>query len=343
MAVNTEQTVNNRMVAWRRLMAAAVLMACAAPAFAQWVWTPQTGRFVNIGRLPKETPELQVEHARSLMLDGELREAWRETNKFTTFYGDTDYADDNQFLRGEIRLRQGRYKSAAEEFQSVVANYPESPYFEDVIEMQYEIGDRYYQRGLENMDKRWRLFRKRPFRQAIDVYTMVIDNQPFTEAAAEAQYKVGLCHFTREEYIEAAFEYRRVIEDYSTSEWVDEASYGLANTYYESSLPPEYDQTPSQLTIEAVDLFQARFPGDARNEQLGEWRSEMVDRIAEQKLQIAQFYESRREFDAAEISYEVVVEQFPTTPAGEEAAQWLADYREGGAEAVAESNDEDDS
>jgi len=309
---------------------ACVTLFAAGEAAAQWVWTPQTGRFLNLDRMPRETPELQVQYARSLMLEGDLRKAYRETLKFDNFYGDTDWADENQYLRGEIRMRQGAYLGAANEFQQVVSQYPDSDRFDDVIEKQYEIGDYYYDRGVARQEGRWRPFRNRPFRRAITVYTMVIDNQPFTEAAAEAQYKVGLCHFARDEYIEAAFEFRRVLEDYSTSPWVRDASYKLANTYVNSALPPQYDQTPSRLAVAAISDYNRRYPADEHSGQLAEWHDDMTDRMATQRLEAAQFYERRRQFEAARISYEAVAQQFPQTEAGEAAAAWLQAYANGG-------------
>ncbi len=302
-----------------------LLLSTAAQA--QWTWSPQTGRWINIKRLPKETPELQVEYARSLMTQGDYKKALRETEKFDNYYADTDFADDNQFLRGEIRMAQGDDLAAAREFQQVVTTYPDSDLFDDVIAKQYEIGDRFYDKGQANLAKKfWRPFKKRPLRRAIDVYAMVIDNQPFTASAAEAQYKVGLCHFTLEEYTEAAYEYRRVIEDYAGSDWVDEASYGLAMTYYNASLPPAYDQAPSLLAVNAIDDFKARFPNDSRVAELDAIRSEMQNKVAEQRLLTAKFYEKRRKFDAAAIYYEVVVEQFPGTPAASEAEAWLNEH-----------------
>lgn len=307
---------------------AVACMIAASGAYAQWTWTPETGRFVNIKRLPKETPELQVEFARGLMVEGKYKEALRETGKFINYYNETDWADDNQFLRGEIKMAQEDYVDAAREFQQVVAVYPDSPLFDDVIAKQYEIGDAFFERGEANLAKdsllAWRPFKRRPFRRAIDVYNMVIDNQPFTNEAAEAQYKIGLCHFTLEEYVEASFEYQRVIEDYAQSEWADDASYGLAMCYYESSMPPEYDQAPSLLAIEAIDRFDVKYPADARGAELAGIRTEMVERVARQRLQTAQFYEKRRRFQSARIYYNVVVDQFPGTSAATEAAGWLA-------------------
>jgi outer membrane assembly lipoprotein YfiO len=311
------------------IVVAAAVLGAAVAAHAEWVWSPQTKRFINTKRLPKETAELQIEYARSLMLEGDYKKAIRETDKFTEFYGDSELADGNQFLRGEIRMRQGELVDAAKEFQMVVANYPGSDLFDEAVGMQYQIGDQLFERGEQKLAKKWKPFRKRPFKQAIEVYSMGIENQPFTEGAAEAQYKIGLAYFTRGDYIEAGHEYRVVIEEYGNSEWVDEASYGLAVTYAKSSLPPEYDQSPSQLTVDAIDEFEARFPQDSRNEELAEVRQEMIGRIAAHKLLIARFYEKRRKFDSARIYYQVVVEQYPDTEAASTAREWLSKY-EGG-------------
>jgi outer membrane protein assembly factor BamD len=291
---------------------------------AQWVYSPQIGRLINVKRLPKETPELQVEYARSLMAAGDYKGAMRETRKFEEFYSDSDYADDNQFVRGEIRMAQGKYEDAAKEFQLVITSFPESELFDDVITKQYELGDLYYARGQANLEKGWwKRFKRKPFEKAIAVYTMVIDNQPFTDAAAEAQYKVGLCRYTLEDYVEAAFEYRRVVEDYAKSGWVDEAKYGLAMCYYESSLPAEYDQGPSLLAVKAIDEFKEQFPGDHRIPELDAKRVEARSVVAEQRLQTAQFYERRRKFKAAAIYYEVVADEFSDTPAATVAKAWI--------------------
>lgn len=307
-----------------RSLAAVVLCLWAGSAVAQWTWTPQTGRFVNVKRLPKETPELQVEHARSLYLNGDYRQAFRETQKFDDFYRDSEFADDNQFLRGEILYAQGKYMNAAREYQQLLASYPDSNLYNEALAKQYQIGDRLYDAGVARLDaKVWRPFRGRPIRKAIEVYTMVVENQPFTPQAAEAQYKIGRAHYARKDFIEAAFEYRRVVEDYPDSEWVQEASYGLAQCYYQGSLPPDYDQTPAKLALSAVDDFAIRYPGDERVAELQTLREEMRETLAESKLRRAQFYERKREFVAAKLYYQQVTKEFPNTSAADRASTWL--------------------
>lgn len=310
----------------RIAMLAGLALFVAQAAMAQWTWTPQTGRWINVKRMPKETAELQLEYARSLMLEGDYKKALRETEKFVDFYEDSPLADENQFLRGEIRLAQGKWRQAAREFEQVVTNYPDTELYNESIAKQYEIGDRFYQKGVKKRDRWYTFFEQRPLRRAIEVYNMVVENQPFTPEAAEAQYKIGLCHYARDEYLEAAYEYRRVVEDYPGSEWVDEASYGMAQCYVDASLPPDYDQTPSELAVDAIDSFVERYPVDERVAEMKDARAEMRGTIAQQRLEVAKFYEKRRDFSAARIYYELVAEQYEDTPAAETAQAWLEEH-----------------
>lgn len=308
------------------LLGLALWIGAVTAAEAQWTWSPQTRRFINLKRMPKESAELQLEHARTLYLQGRYREALSETNKFDAFYRDSDFSDDNQFLRAEIWQAQGNLLRAARGYQQMLSAYPDTNLYAEAIANQYGIGDTLYERGQAKMQKRFAFFRKRPLKQAIEVYGMVVDNQPFTAEAAEAQYKIGLCHFERREYTEAAFEYRRVIEDYAGSDWVDQAQHDLAITYYTMAQPADYDQTPSQLAIDQIDTFLTRHPADPRADELKAKRGEMVEEIALQRLRAAQFYEKRRQFDSARIYYDVVAGKYPGTDAARQAEAWLAKH-----------------
>lgn len=319
------------------LLMSVVLMLCAMPATAQWTWTPEVGRLVNLKRLPKETPELQVEYARSLLVGKEYSKAFEETKKFFDFYGESEWADDNQMLRGDIRYADGEHIKAAQEYQLVISSYPNSEFYDDVIRQQYAVGDSLFEIGQKRaeklqgaspwrVDKKLTFFRYRPLKKAIQVYSMVIDNQPFTETAAEAQYKVGLCYYTRGEYVEAAFEYRRVLEDYSTSPWVKEALYGLASSYENGSHEPEYDQAPSQLTIDTIAQFERQFPDDERIPRMQEVSAQMTENIAQQHLNTARHYEKRSKPLAARMTYELLYAEYGHTPAGETARKWLESH-----------------
>ncbi|MCX8064388.1 MAG: outer membrane protein assembly factor BamD [Candidatus Hydrogenedentes bacterium] len=301
----------------------ALIFTTVDNAYSQWTWTPQTGRFINIKRMPKETPQLQIEYARSLYLQGSYRKALEETDKFIQFYSQDPLADENLFLRGEIKFAMGKLLDASREFQKLVSNYPESKLYQDAIKKMFEIGDKLYEKGTKKRSRFLSLFKKKPLKQAIEVYSGVVSNQPFMPGSAEAQYKIGLCHQARKEYLEASYEYKKVIENYPQSEWIDDARYSLAKCYYETSSPPQYDQSKSELAIEAVDEFIRNHPDDPKCEELKKIRAEMREKIAEQKYIIAQFYEKKRAFNSARIYYKLISEKYQDTSWAKKANEWL--------------------
>ncbi len=300
-----------------------ILFTSFYSAYSQWTWTPQTGRFINIKRMPKETPQLQIEYARSLYLQGSYKKALEETDKFIQFYGQDPLADENLFLRGEIKMAMGKLLDASREFQKLVSNYPGSKLYQDAIRKMFEIGDKLYEKGIKKRSKFFSFLKNKPLKQAIEVYSGVVSNQPFMPGSAEAQYKIGLCHQARKEYIEAAYEYKKVIENYPHSEWVDDARYSLAKCYYETSSPPEYDQSKSELAIEAIDDFLRNHSEDSRCDELKSLRAELREKIAEQKFVIAQFYERKREFNSARIYYQLITDKYQDTSWAEKAKTWL--------------------
>ncbi len=94
-------------------------------------------------------------------------------------------------------------------------------------------------------------------------------------------------------------------------------------SYYKASYPPDYDQTPSELAVRAIDDFFARYPADERVGDLQEIRREVREKIAQQRLKVTQFHVKRREFDSARIYHELLVDQYADTEASARAAKWL--------------------
>ncbi len=300
-----------------------IVFTTLCSAYSQWTWTPQIGRLINIKRMPKETPQLQIEYARSLYLQGSYKKALEETDKFIQFYGQDPLADENLFLRGEIKMAMGKLLDASREFQKLVSNYPGSKLYQDAIRKMFEIGDKLYEKGTKKRSKFLAILRRKPLKQAIEVYSGVVRNQPFMPGSAEAQYKIGLCHQARKEYIEAGYEYKKVIENYPQSDWVDDARYSLAKCYFETSSPPEYDQSKSELAIEAIDEFLRNHPEDSKCEELKNLRAELRERIAKQKYLIAKFYEKKREFNSARIYYQLIADTYQDTSWAAKAKEWL--------------------
>jgi outer membrane assembly lipoprotein YfiO len=304
------------------------LVSCAGVAHAVWVWTPETGRWINPRNQPRETPEAQLEYASQLRLAGEYEEALTEYEKLFRFYPDSDVCPEAQFQIGQLYEAMGEYERASQEYQKVISNWRSSELFDEVIAKQYEIADWFYQQELARR-RGFRLFRGRYLRKGIQIYEQVIEDAPFGPAAAQAQYRIAECYFALGQYLEATYEYQKVLDEYPSSEWAGQAMYGLAMCYYKQALPAEYDQTIARKAIEQFETFTGMYPDDPKTDEAAARIAELRERIARQQLLIAQFYERTEKADSARVYYRIVVAKYPNTDAAAEARAklLLADSR----------------
>jgi outer membrane assembly lipoprotein YfiO len=304
------------------LIVAVIFVSYAGTANAVWVWTPETGRWVNPANQPKETPEAQLEYASQLRLAGDYEEALGEYEKFFKFYPDSDLCPQAQFQIGELYEARGDYERASKEYQKVVSNWRASGLFDKVVEKQYEIADRFYQEEMART-RRFRLFRGRYLRRAIRIYEQVIENAPFGPAAAQAQYRIAECHFASGHYLEATYEYRKVLDEYPSSEWAGQAMYGLGMCYYEQALPAEYDQTIARKAVEQFRLFTGLYPDDPKTQDATQKIADLREEMARQQLVVAAYYEKIQRSESASVYYRTVVAKYPGTQAADEAKEKL--------------------
>lgn len=157
-------------------------------------------------------------------------------------------------------------------------------------------------------------FEKRRYLQAVESYQRIISNFPGHARVAEAQYYLAEAYFGLEEYVNAAFEYERLVDTYPSSEWRDNAQYKIGDSYFEQSRRAELDQSETYDALNAYRRFiedneASSLVADAR-ERIGELRS----RLAKKQYLAASLYQRQGHMAAAKMTYEQLVNAYPTTP-----------------------------
>ena len=319
---------------WKRMvMSAAVIglsLGAAAPAFAGWIWTPESGRWVNPGNQPKESASLQFQYAEELLEQKKYEEAVREFQRLHSHFPTSSYADLAQFSIGRAYQAAGEWDDAAKAYQKTIDDFPDTRLFDRVITKQYELASKYYERAVKREEEKGmmpnlgELFSdENDFDRAIEVYQAVVNNQPFTEAAAEAQYRIGLCHVKKEEYPSAIEAYETVLDLYPGSPWAAEAAFGAAEAQFDQSRPAVYDQTAVQEATERFDLYLRRYDDEERRAQVEEMMHQLADHRAEHEFRIAEWYHRQHKFQSARLYYEQVLKAHPDTEWAERSSHQL--------------------
>ena len=273
-----------------------------------WVWTPETNKWVNPKYSVKGTPQEQLEVGLSFYKAKEYKEAIREFHKLLKHYPRARQAPDAQYHIGLCLEEQGAALKAFKEYQVVIDKYPFSELAIVIVQKQYDIG----MLLLENANNRGKFidaFAGADY-NVIDVFKTVIKNAPYGDLAAPSQYKIGLYLQEKRLYQEARDEFEKVINDYSDSEWTKAAKYQIALADAQRSSDAQYDQEITKAAVEEFDEFVKMYPDAELSNQAKEQIYQLREKEAENNFVVAQFYEKQKNYKAAKIYYQVVVDDF---------------------------------
>ncbi|MFC1510231.1 outer membrane protein assembly factor BamD [Candidatus Omnitrophota bacterium] len=281
-----------------------------APSHAFWMWTPETGEWINPKYAVKETPSEQLDHANQFYAEQKYKEAISEYKKLIKHYPRSREASEAQFFIAKVFYDQGKKHQAYLEYQTVIDKYPFSERSAEIVRSQYDIGVEL----LEDPNRgRFMDTVTGNDIEVLDIFRVVIKNAPYGELAAPSQYKIALYLTEKKLYQEARDEFERVINDYPQSEWAEAATYQIAMLDAKRSTGAEYDQKITETAIQELNEFAQMYPDAELTEDAKNQVAELREKEAESKMVVAEFYEKQKNYKAASIYYKKVLEKYNDT------------------------------
>ncbi len=296
-----------------------ILGASLNPAYAYWIWTPKTNKWVNPKNVVKPTPKEQFGFAKSLYDVKNYEEAKREFKKLLKAYPKSQEAAESQYYLGRIEDDKANLYEAYQAYQRVIDKYPFSERIQEIIEREYKIGEAFM-----SGEKRKTLGITLPVENpAIEIFTKVIDNSTYGPLAPKAQYQLGLVLKELQRYYEAEDAFNKVISNYPTSEWAPAAKFQIATCSAAISRTPDYDQGATQEAKQKFEEFVKEHPDAVLSHQAEESIGQLNEKQAESNYKIALFYEKQKAYGAAGIYYNDIINNYPQSPWAAKATERL--------------------
>jgi len=288
---------------------------------AAWVWSPQTGWIGPAGAV-KDTPQAQLDYARSFFEKQEYDRARIEMKKLLRHYKDSREAAEAQYYVGRCHEAKADYYEAFREYRRTIQIYPSTSRFNEVLERMAQIGN-YFLSG-----KKRRLLGTAallPARdKAVEIFHAIVEDGPFSQQGELAQYKLGLAHLALGEYEQAVSAFQQLIERYPSSPLVDDARFQIAQASLKGTFKPGYDQSPADQAIGELEAFVQEYPTSDFSAQAVERLHVLLERRAAHEFQVAQWYERRTLYPSALIYYQDIVEHYAGTSWAPKASARLA-------------------
>lgn len=303
------------------LLGAFLFSASTADAF--WIWTPETNKWVNPKYSVKDTPMEQLEVANQLFGQKNYAAALKEFNKLVKHYPRSREAAEAQYYIGRSQEDMGNFNEAFKAYQMVIDKYPFSERAAEIVENQFNIAVDLME-GKYGASK-WAKYVSGGDYQVIEIFRQVIKNAPYGKHAGEAQYKIGLYLKEKKLYQEARDEFEKTFNDYPNTEWSKAAKYQIALTDSMRGTDIQRDQQTTASAVSAFKDFIDQHPDTELSEKAKEHVAELRDKEAENNFLIAQFYAKQKNYKAAKVYYNTIINDYDDTAWAKKALEKLQD------------------
>ncbi len=146
--------------------------------------------------------------------------------------------------------------------------------------------------------------------EASNEFTVVVLRYAGSTIADSAQYYLAQSHYLMDEFLIAAVEFEKLINNMSRSSLVPLAQYKLAECYFQLSPRPSLDQSYTDKAIRAYQRFIEENPTHELKEEAQKKIGLLRDKLAEKLLKNARLYVNMREYEAALIYYDEILQNY---------------------------------
>ncbi|MEO5958926.1 MAG: outer membrane protein assembly factor BamD [Opitutaceae bacterium] len=312
------------------LCLASGLWLLIAPSRADLVWTKQTGWRVEGGTLsglagPEGRNALdQMNKARDAEESGSPGSAIRSYTAIARRYPNSVYAPEALYRSARLRLARKQYAKAFDDFQLVLARYPNTKRFNEITGEQYRIAS-----ALLDGARGRIFFGLVPgFAQrekSIEFFEAILVNAPYSDYAPLSLMNIARAHQKLGNVEDSIDALDRMINNYPQSLLAPDAYLRLAQMHATLVDGPFYDQANTKESITYFEDFMILFPSDTNIADAEKGLDGMKKMLAESKIKIADFYFYKRDnYKAARVFYNEAITAYPDSEVAARAKVRLA-------------------
>ncbi|HOV93172.1 MAG TPA: outer membrane protein assembly factor BamD [Candidatus Kapabacteria bacterium] len=158
-----------------------------------------------------------------------------------------------------------------------------------------------------------KLFKEKKYDDAYSLLDVIALQYPASQYADDAQYYTAEINYAKEEYIIAAFQYNKLLRNYSASDYSKISMYKVGLCYYQLSPPYDRDQDYTQKAINSFQEFLTLYPDDSLATDANKKIQELRNKLAHRQYFTGQIYLRLSSPLSALIYFDEVINNYPDT------------------------------
>ncbi len=321
---------------WLLALVACVIASCTLSATAK-TWRLGDGEeWESVAADPEEQYLHAVAEIKKLAQAGEAREVKEALAQLKAEFPDRVGPDFELFIQGELRYWQDRYMKALAKFEKLLKDYPGSRFASPAMEREFDMAQDYLQGRKKTV---LGFIRLSGYAEGVEIMERISDRAGLDEpngVGLRAALAVAEHYEAREEYREAYLKWSEIASYWDTGPIGKRALYRMAedNLAAYNEHPPQkrpyFDASKLTTARTYYERFQALYPEEARENDVAEKIRQIDEQMAFKQYTIAKYYRRTGEPRAANLYFNMVVQNWPQTEAAARARDALAEGLEKG-------------
>lgn len=174
-----------------------------------------------------------------------------------------------------------------------------------------------------------RAFNDKKYVRALDSFTKIKTDHPFSPLATQAELKAADAHYLNEQYPEAISLFKEFQSLHPTSEHNPFVTLRLGQAHFDQFTSVDRDQKNTELAKGYFDAVITNYPKSPQAPIAAEKLARAVEYLAEHEFAAAQFYFQQQKYPAARDRFEEILRKYKDTPTAVKSLYFLGEsYRQ---------------
>jgi outer membrane protein assembly factor BamD (BamD/ComL family) len=226
--------------------------------------------------------------------------------------------DFDSFIKGEVHLAGGKLTKAVKQYDDFMDKHPTSSLKDAALNRQFEIASEFLAGRKKTV---LMVFRVSAFDDGVKIMEKISDRTGTADIAKNALLTVAQSYEKRKQWNEAYLKWSEISMRWPTGEIARDALLAMARTKYAAFRGSVYDGSSLISAKTYYENFKLRYPQEAKKLSIDDILAKIAEQLAEKNLLIAQYYERTGGTEPANMYYQLVVDSWPNTKAGQIAKQ----------------------
>jgi len=272
--------------------------------------------------------QINVHQYYSKMIDHYQNEDWQKLSwkcqDLITDFPTSPFAREALYYLGVAHYKLGELEYANMAFSDYLKEELTPKFFDQVIRYKFEIARGFDEGARVHLFGRQKMPKWLPaYDEALEIYDEVITTLPRDDLAAQSLYRKGVILLRMEEYKKSIEAFQTLIRRFPKHPLSPDGYVGISEVYL-TECDQEFPDA-NKLDLAEINLrkFRYHFPSEPRIAEAEKKLLGMKERLANDLLEIAEFYERTKKEKAAAIYYATIIKKYPETKAANKSEKRL--------------------